>query len=176
MILVGHPKGEILKLTEVNTINFNGSLTTETSRTNCSFLIWKMPAIIISIPQVAWRHWNKKMHIKPHGQFLVHSKCPECSLMWLYYLEPDNLECQVNWALGSITTNKASGCDTIPVELFQILKDDAVKVLHSMSANLGNPAVAAGLEKVSFHSNPKERQCQRMLRLPNNWTHLALVK
>ena len=154
MILVGHPKGEILKLTEVNTINFNGSLTTETSRTNCRFLIWKMPAIIISIPQVAWRHWNKKMHIKPHGQFLVHSKCPECSLMWLYYLEPDNLECQVNWALGSITTNKASGCDTIPVELFQILKDDAVKVLHSMSANLENSAVATGLEKVNFHSNP----------------------
>ena len=46
------------------------------------------------------------------------------------YLEPDILECKVKWALGSITTNKASGGDGIPVELFQILKDDAVKVLH----------------------------------------------
>ena len=47
------------------------------------------------------------------------------------HLEPDILECEVKWALGSITTNKASGGDGIPVELFQILKDDAVKVLHS---------------------------------------------
>ena len=47
-------------------------------------------------------------------------------------LEPDILECEVKWALGSITTNKASGGDGIPVELFQILKDNAVKVLHSL--------------------------------------------
>ena len=74
--------------------------------------------------------------------------------------EQDILECEVRWALGSITVNKASGGDGIPVELFQILKDDAVKVLHSnMPANLENSAVATGLEKVSFHSSPKERQC-----------------
>ena len=48
------------------------------------------------------------------------------------HLEPDILECKVKWALGSITTNKTSGSDGIPVELFQILKDDAVKVLHSV--------------------------------------------
>ena len=48
------------------------------------------------------------------------------------HLEPDILECEVKWALGSITTNKASEGDGIPVELFQILKDDAVKVLHSI--------------------------------------------
>ena len=48
------------------------------------------------------------------------------------HLEPDILECEVKWALGSITSNKASGVDGIPVELFQILKDDAVKVLHSV--------------------------------------------
>ena len=48
------------------------------------------------------------------------------------YLEPDILECEVKWALESITSNKASGGDGIPVELFQILKDDAVKVLHSI--------------------------------------------
>ena len=48
------------------------------------------------------------------------------------HLEPDILECEVKWALGSITTNKASGDNGIPAELFQILKDDAVKVLHSI--------------------------------------------
>ena len=81
-------------------------------------------------------------------------------------LEPDILECEVKWALGSITTNKVSGGDRIPAELFQILKDDAVKVLHSIcQQNLENSAVATGLEKVSFHSNPKERQCQRMFKL-----------
>ena len=61
--------------------------------------------------------------------------------------------------------NKASGGDGIPVELFQILKDDAVQVLHSICQHLENIAVATGLEKVSFHSNPKERQFQRMLKL-----------
>ena len=81
-------------------------------------------------------------------------------------LEPDILECEVKWALGSITMNKASGGDGIQVELFQILKDDAVKVLQlNMPANLENSAVATRLEKVSFHSNPKERQSQRMLKL-----------
>ena len=55
----------------------------------------------------------------------------------IIHLEPDILECKVKWALGSITTNKASGGDGIPVELFQILKDDAVKVLHPvLPANL----------------------------------------
>ena len=79
------------------------------------------------------------------------------------HLEPDILECEVKWALESIAMNKASGGDGIAVELFQILEDDAVKVLAlNMPANLENSAVATGLEKVSFHSNPKERQCQRM--------------
>ena len=89
------------------------------------------------------------------------------------HLEPDILECEVKWTLESITTNKARGGDGIPVELIQILKDDAVKVLHSICPNLENSAVATGLEKVSFHSNPKERQCQRMLKLPHNCTHLT---
>ena len=90
-------------------------------------------------------------------------------------LEPDILECEVKWALESITMNKARGGDGIPAELFQILKDDAVKVLHSlnMPADLENSVVATGLEKVSFHSNPKERQCQGMLKLLHNCTHLT---
>ena len=65
------------------------------------------------------------------------------------HLEPDILECEVKWALGSTTTNKISGGDEIPGELFQVLRGDAVKVLHFV--------LAMGLEKVSFHSNPKER-------------------
>ena len=71
--------------------------------------------------------------------------------------------------------NKASGGDGSPAELFQILKDDAVKVLSAlnMPANLEDSAVATGKEKVSFPSNPKERQCQRVLKLPHNYTHLT---
>ena len=83
------------------------------------------------------------------------------------HLEPDILECEVKWALESVTMNKASGGD----ELFQILKDDAVKVLHSICQQIWKTAVATELEKVSFRSNPKERQCQRMLKLPHNCTH-----
>ena len=74
------------------------------------------------------------------------------------HLEPDILECEVKWTLGSITTNRTSVGDGIPAELFQILKDDAAKVLHSICQQIWKTAVAMGLEKVSFHSNPKEGQ------------------
>ena len=86
------------------------------------------------------------------------------------HLEPDILECEVKWALRSITMSKASGGDGIPVELFQILKDDAAL---NMPANLENSVVVTGLEKISFHSNPKERQCQRVLKQLHNCTHLT---
>ena len=90
------------------------------------------------------------------------------------HLEPDILECEVKWALESITTNKASGGDGIPVDLFQIMNDDAVKVLHSICQQIWKiSAVATGVEKASFHSNPKERKCQRLLKLPHNCTHLT---
>ena len=86
------------------------------------------------------------------------------------HLESDILEYEVKWAFGSITRNKASGGDGIPVELFQILKDDAVKVLHSVCQQIWK--TQQWPQEVSFHSNPKERQCQRMLKLPHNCTHL----
>ena len=71
-----------------------------------------------------------------------------------------DLECKVYCALGSITMNKASGGDGNPAELFKSPKDDAVKVLHSIcKKNWENIAVATGPVNVSFHSNPKERQC-----------------
>ena len=64
-------------------------------------------------------------------------------------LEADILECEVKWALGSTTTNKASGGDEIPVELFQILKDDAVKVLHSICQQIGKTQQWPGDWKMS---------------------------
>ena len=88
-------------------------------------------------------------------------------------LEPDTLECEVKWALESITTNKASGGDGIPVELFQILKDDAVKVLHSICQQIWKTQLWPQDWKMCFHSNPKKRQCQRMLKLPHNCIHLT---
>ena len=90
----------------------------------------------------------------------------------IIHLEPDILECKVKWALGSITTNKASGSDGIPVKLFQILKDDAVKVLHSIYHQIWKiPSGHKTEKKVSFHSNPQKRQCQRMFKLLHNCTH-----
>ena len=72
-----------------------------------------------------WQEYTEKMYKKD-----LHE--PDNHNGVITHPEPDILECEVKWALGSITTNKASGCDGIPVELFQILKDDAVKVLQSI--------------------------------------------
>ena len=89
------------------------------------------------------------------------------------HLEPDILECKIKLALRSITTNKAGGGDRIPVELFQILKDDVVKVLHSICQQILKTHQWPQDRKVSFHSNTKERQCQRLFKLPHNCTHLT---
>ena len=91
------------------------------------------------------------------------------------HLETDKLEFEVKWVFGNITMNKASVGDEIPLELFQILKDDAVKVLHSICQQIWKMQQWPQDWKRSFffHSNPKERQCQRMLKLPHNCTHLT---
>ena len=90
------------------------------------------------------------------------------------HLEPDILEYEVKWTLGSIITNKASGGYGISAELFPALKDNAaLNMPLKFQEMLENSAVATGLEKVSFHSNPKERQYQRMLILPHSCTHLT---
>ena len=89
------------------------------------------------------------------------------------HLDSDILDCEVKWVLGNITMNKASGGEGIPAELFRILKDNAVNSAEFiMSANSKNSAVATGLEKISFHSNPKE-QCQRTFRVTDNCTRFA---
>ena len=72
------------------------------------------------------------------------------------HLEPDILECEVKWALESIITNKASGGDEIPVELFEILKDDAMKVLQSICQQIWKTAVATGLKRSVFIPMPKK--------------------
>ena len=75
------------------------------------------------------------------------------------HLEPDILVCEVKWALGNITTNKASGGDRILDELFKILKDDAVKVLHSICQQIWKTQQCSQDWKIVFHSNPKKGQC-----------------
>ena len=72
-----------------------------------------------------WQEYTEELYKKD-----IHN--PDNHNGVITHLEPDILECEVKWALGSITTNKASGGDGIPIELFQILKDDAVKVLQSI--------------------------------------------
>ena len=113
-----------------------------------------------------WQEYTEEMYKKD-----LHD--PDNHNGVIIHLEPDIMECEVKWALESITTNKASGGDGIPVELFQILKDDAVKVLHSICQQIWKTQQCHWTGKVSFHSNPKERQCQRMLKLPHNCIHLT---
>ena len=87
-------------------------------------------------------------------------------------LEPDFLV--VKWALGSITMNKASGGDGIPTELFQILKDDAMKVLHSICQQIWKTRQwPQDWKRSVFIPITKKRQCQRMLKLLHNCTHLT---
>ena len=72
-----------------------------------------------------WQEYTEELYKKDLND-------PDNDDSMITHLEPDILECKVKWALGNITTNKSSGSDGIPLELFQILKDDAVKVLHSI--------------------------------------------
>ena len=91
----------------------------------------------------------------------------------IIHQEPDILECEVKWALGSITMNKASRGWNSSWALSNPERWCCESAPLKMPANLENSAMARGLEKVSFYSNPKERQCQRMLKLSRNCTHLT---
>ena len=88
-----------------------------------------------------WQECTEELHDPDHHDGVI------------THLEPDTLECEVKWASGSITTNKASGGDGIPVELFQILKDDAVKVLHSICQQIWKTQQWPQDWKRCFHSN-----------------------
>ena len=90
------------------------------------------------------------------------------------HLEPDILECEVKWALGSITTNKASGGDGIPVELFQILKDDAVKLLYSTYQQIWKTQQwPQDWKRSLFIPIPKKGNTKKMLKRLHNCTHLT---
>ena len=89
------------------------------------------------------------------------------------HLEPDILECEVKWALVSITTNKASGGDGIPVELFQILEDDAGKCCTQYASKFGKLSSGHRTGKGQFSFQSQRKAMQRMLKLPQNCTHLT---
>ena len=97
-----------------------------------------------------WQEYTEKLYKKD-----LHD--PDNHNGVITHLEPDILECEVKWTLGSITTNKASGGDEIPVELFQILKDDGMKVLHSICQQFGKLSSGhrTGKGQFSFQSQRK---------------------
>ena len=95
-----------------------------------------------------WKEYTELYKIYLHGQNNHDGVITQ--------LEPDILECKVKWALGSITMNKASGGDGIPVELFLILKEDAVKVLHSIYQQNWKTQQWSQDWKICFPSNPKQ--------------------
>ena len=111
-----------------------------------------------------WQEYTEKLYKKD-----LHD--PDNHDGVITYLEPDILECEVMWALGSINMNKARGGEGIPGELFQILKDDAMKMLHCICQQIWK---TQQWPQVSFHSNPKERQCQRILKLPHS-SHMLVT-
>ena len=89
----------------------------------------------------------------------------------IIHVEPDILECKVKWALRHIKVNKEIEGYRIQTELLQTLKDDAVKVLRSICQQIGKLSSGHRTGKVSFHSTPKVRQCERTFKLPHNCTH-----
>ena len=114
-----------------------------------------------------WQEYTEELYKKD-----LHN--PDNHSGMITHLEPDILECKVKWALGSITMSKVSGGDGIPVEQLQILKDDAVKVLHSICQQIWKiQQWPQDWKRSGRHSNPKERQCQRMVKVPHNCTHLT---
>ena len=126
-------------------------------------------SVLIEDIKKRWQEYTEELYKKD-----LHHQDNHDGVITHTQLEPDILECEVKWALESITRNKTSGGDGIPVELFQILKDDAVKVLHSTCQQIWKTQQWPQDWKSSvFHSNPKERQCQGMFRLPHNCTHLT---
>ena len=92
------------------------------------------------------------------------------------HLEPDILECKVQWALESITTNKASGGDEMPAELFKTLKDGAVKVLHSICQQIWKTQQWAQDWKGQFSFQSQRKTMQRLCKLPYNCTHFTCLQ
>ena len=122
---------------------------------------------------------TKTQDIKKRWQGYMEELCkkdlndPENHDSVITHLEPDILECEVKWAFGSITMKKASGGDGIPVELFQILKDDAVKVLHSICEQIWKTQQwPQDWKRSVFIPIPKKGNTQ-IFKLSHNCTHLT---
>ena len=113
-----------------------------------------------------WQEYIKELYIKDLNN-------PDNHDCVITHLEPDILECEVKWALGRITTNRASGDDGIPAELFHILNQMLLKCCTQYASKFGKLSSGYRTGKVTFHSSSKERQCQRILKLPHNCTHLT---
>ena len=111
-----------------------------------------------------WQEYTEELYIKVLMIWIT-------MMVWSVTLSQTSWSCEVKWTLGSITKKWASGGDEIPAELFQNPKRwwCCENAILNISANLENSAVATGLEKVSFHSNPKG-QCQRIFKLLYNCT------
>ena len=113
-----------------------------------------------------WQEYTEELYRKDLNDLDNHDAV-------ITHLEPDILECEVKWVLESITTNKASGGGGLPAELFQILKDNAVKVLHSICQQIWKTQQWPQDWKRCFHPNPTERQCQRLFKLLHSYTHFT---
>ena len=115
----------------------------------------------------SWQEYTKELYKKNlHG--------PDNHDGVIAHLEPDILECEVKWALGSITMNKASGGDGIPVELFHVLEDDAVTCCTQYAGKFGKLSSGHRTGKGQFSFQfLRKGQCQRMFKLLHNCTHLT---
>ena len=121
------------------------------------------PAVAAGLEKVSFTSTPKKGNAK---------ECSNYHTIVITYQDPDILECEVRWALGSITSNKANGGDGIPTELSQILKTMLLKccVQHAIKFGKLSSGHRTGKSQFSFHL---QRQCQRMLKLPHKCTHLT---
>ena len=124
--------------------------------------------------------WTQQKYIKKRWQEYTEELCkkdlhdPDNHDGVITHLEPDILECEDKWALGSITMTKASEGDGIPVELFQILKDDVVKVLHAICQQIWKTQQwPQNWRRSVFLSVPKKGNAKECSLLPHNCTHLT---
>ena len=113
-----------------------------------------------------WQEYTKELHEKDIQD-------PDNDDGVITHLESDILECEVKWNLGSITTNKASGGDGIPVELFQILKDDAVKVLHSICQKFWKTQHGHKIGKGQFSFPSQRKVMPKNAQTTHNCTHFT---
>ena len=125
-----------------------------------------MTKVFLSHVKKRWQEYTEELYKK-------HLYDPDNHDGVIIHLEPDILECEVKWALGSITSNKASGGDGIQVELFQVLEDDAVKVMYSVCQQIWKTQQYHRTGKDEFSFQSQRRATPKMFKLLHNCTHLT---